>query len=266
MRLLKFLGKIVDAKIGMNLLLDKVTSRSIPEHVCIIMDGNGRWAQRKGLPRTAGHRQGMEMMRDIISISSEIGIKYLTLYAFSTENWKRPKSEIQAIMALLVEYLQIELDALHKNDVRIVTIGDTTLLPQEAHQEIENAVLKTSKNKGLQVNVALNYGGRSELVRAVRQIAEAVSNKELSPDSIDERLISNNLYTKGIPDPDLLIRTGGDRRISNFLLYQIAYTELWFSKASTFWPDFTAKRYLEAILDFQERQRRYGGVLLGREY
>ncbi|NLJ40373.1 MAG: di-trans,poly-cis-decaprenylcistransferase, partial [Clostridiales bacterium] len=160
MRLLKFLGKIVDAKIGMNLLLDKVTSRSIPEHVCIIMDGNGRWAQRKGLPRTAGHRQGMEMMRDIISISSEIGIKYLTLYAFSTENWKRPKSEIQAIMALLVEYLQIELDALHKNDVRIVTVGDTTLLPQEAYQEIENAVLKTSQNNGLQVNVALNYGGR----------------------------------------------------------------------------------------------------------
>ena len=265
MSLNKFFRAKSKIKVQEKRMIDRVTSRPVPKHICIIMDGNGRWAEKKGLPRTAGHRQGVEMMRDIIKVSADLGIEYLTLYAFSTENWKRPKTEVKAIMSLLVEYLRRELNALHENNVKIVTIGDTSLLPDEAYDEIKKAVITTNDNTGLQVNVALNYGGRSEIVNALREIAQKVAEKELYIEDIDEELISGHLYTAGIPDPDLLIRTGGDRRISNFLLYQIAYTELWFSDATVYWPDFSTKYYLDAISDFQNRQRRYGGVMVGKE-
>lgn len=265
MSLNRFFNGKVKAKEMTGELFEQVKSKPIPSHICIIMDGNGRWAQKKGLPRTAGHRQGVEIIRDIIKISADLGIKYLTLYAFSTENWKRPKAEVKAIMGLLVEYLRKELKALHENNVKISIIGDTSLLPKEAYAEIERAVTTTKDNTGLQVNVALNYGGRSELVMAIRNIARKVAENKLSIDDIDEELVSAHLYTGGLPDPDLLIRTGGDRRISNFLLYQIAYTELWFSDSTVHWPDFTAKRYLDAISDFQNRQRRYGGITTGKD-
>lgn len=245
--------------------IEIIKDRSIPRHVSIIMDGNGRWAEKRGLPRSTGHRQGVEIMRDIIETSGELGIEYLTLYAFSTENWKRPKNEIKAIMSLLVEYLVRELKTLHKNNVKIATIGDISLLPDKAYKEIKKAVKLTKDNTGLQVNVALNYGGRLEMVKAVREISQKVATKELNIEDIDEELISDHLYTCGMPDPDLLIRTGGDVRISNFLLYQIAYTELWFSDATVYWPDFTSEHYLEAISDFQNRQRRYGGVIVEEE-
>ena len=261
---MNFLNRFRQRKISEEhnmLTMDSVKSRSLPRHVSIIMDGNGRWAERKGLPRPAGHRQGVERIREIIKASAELGIQYLTLYAFSTENWKRPKEEIKAIMSLLVEYLRRELDELHKNNVKIVTIGDIASLPKTAYEEIRKAISTTSGNTGLQVNVALNYGGRLEIVTAIREISRKVVYKELDFDDIDEDLVSNHLYTGGIPDPDLLIRTGGDNRVSNFLLYQIAYTELWFSDATLYWPDFDTNHYLNAIYDFQNRQRRYGGVI-----
>lgn len=246
-------------------MIDIIKSKPIPKHICIIMDGNGRWAEKRGLPRTAGHRQGVEAIKDIIKVTSDIGIKYLTLYAFSTENWKRPKKEIEAIMNLLVEYLHRELENLHKNNVKIVTIGDISVLPTKVYEEVKRAIHKTKHNTGLQVNVALNYGGRSEIVMAIQEIASKVANNELNIEDIDEELISNHLYTAGIPDPDLLIRTGGDWRISNFLLYQIAYTELWFSDATVYWPDFSVEHYLDAISDFQNRQRRYGGIVTRKD-
>lgn len=251
--------------IGDNKKIAHVKSRPIPRHVCIIMDGNGRWAEKRGLPRAAGHRQGVEIMKDIIKFTADLGIEFLTLYAFSTENWKRPKNEIKAIMSLMVEYLRRELDALHKNNVKIMAIGDISLLPKDAYDAINKAIRITRGNSGLQVNVALNYGGRSELVNAFKEISRKMMEGELDIDDIDETLISNYLYTRGIPDPDLLIRTGGDKRISNFLLYQIAYTEIWFSDATLYWPDFSTKHYLDAILDFQNRQRRFGGVKTGEE-
>jgi len=245
--------------------INLIKSKPLPKHICIIMDGNGRWAEKRGLPRSAGHRQGVEVIKDIIKVTSDIGIKYLTLYAFSTENWKRPKKEIEALMNLLVEYLNRELDNLHKNNVKIVAIGDISLLPKKVHEEVKRAINKTRNNTGVQVNVALNYGGRSEIVMAVKEIANKVANKELNIAEIDDELISNHLYTAGIPDPDLLIRTGGDWRISNFLLYQIAYTELWFSDATIYWPDFSVEHYLDAISDFQNRQRRYGGIVTRKD-
>jgi len=246
-------------------MIEIIKSKPVPKHICIIMDGNGRWAEKRGLPRSAGHRQGVEVIRDIIKITEELGIKYLTLYAFSTENWKRPKKEIEAIMNLLVEYLNRELENLHKNNVKIVAIGDISVLPTKVYEEVKRSINQTKHNTGLQVNVALNYGGRSEIVMAIQEIADKVSKNELNIEDIDEELISNHLYTAGIPDPDLLIRTGGDWRISNFLLYQIAYTELWFSDATLYWPDFSVKHYLGAISDFQNRQRRYGGIVTRKD-
>lgn len=261
----KFFKSKKHSKTQKKLTVDNMKGKSIPRHIAIIMDGNGRWAQKKGLPRSAGHRQGVERVRDIIKTSSELGIEYLTLYAFSTENWKRPEQEVNAIMLLLVEYLKRELNALHKNHVRIIPIGDISLLPAEACSEIKRAVKTTQFNKGLQVNIALNYGGRLEIVEAIKEISSKVMNNELKIEDIDEKLVSQHLYTGGIPDPDLLIRTGGDSRISNFLLYQIAYTELWFSSEIVYWPDFDTQHYLDAILGFLNRQRRYGDVVAGEE-
>lgn len=241
--------------------IKKIKQRAIPRHVAIIMDGNGRWAQKRGLPRTEGHRQGVEALRDIIKISSQLGIKYLTLYAFSTENWKRPKSEIEAIMSLLVEYIETELEELDRNKVKIVVLGDTSALSKTVQNAISKAVNQTADNKSLQLNIALNYGGRAEIVRGVKRIVQDVVNNKLLIDDIDEEVFSKYLYTANMPDPDLLIRTGGEQRISNFLLYQIAYSELWFSNSRVYWPDFNARIYLKSIQDYQRRQRRYGGIV-----
>lgn len=245
--------------------MNKIKKKGIPQHIAIIMDGNGRWAIKKGLPRTAGHRQGMESLRDIVTISGELGIKYLTIYAFSTENWKRPESEIRAIMDLLVEYLEREIDELDKNQVKIKVLGDIQLLPANARKAVVNAQKRTQLNSGLQVNVALNYGGRAEIINAVKELYKDLKKGNIILDEVDEMLFSEYLYTAGIPDPDLLIRTGGDLRISNFLLYQVAYTELCFTSPNIFWPNFNSQIYMDLILGYQNRQRRYGGIQAGRD-
>ncbi|MFO7153377.1 MAG: isoprenyl transferase [Caldicoprobacter oshimai] len=241
-------------------LMEQVKSKPLPQHVAIIMDGNGRWATKRGLPRVAGHRQGVEALREVIKTSDELGIKYLTLYAFSTENWKRPASEIDALMSLLVEYLRREIRELNSNNVKISVLGQVEAFPTVAQREIAKAVELTKNNTGLNVNIALNYGGRAEIVRAAKAIARDVLDKKISIDDIDERLFSSYLYTANIPDPDLLIRTSGEFRLSNFLLYQVAYTELVFTAPDVLWPDFDKKAYLEAIMEYQGRQRRYGGL------
>ncbi len=234
---------------------------SIPKHIAIIMDGNGRWAKQRMLPRSMGHRAGVEALRDVIKTASNIGVKYLTLYAFSTENWKRPDSEISILMKLLIEYLRKEIAELHHNDVKIRTIGNIVQLPDEVITEIDKAVTKTQLNKGLCVNIALNYGGRSEILNAIKEIGIKIENNEIHIDEIDETLVESLLYTAGIPDPELLIRTSGEIRLSNFLLWQCAYSEFWFT--SIYWPDFKGEHLLEAISDYQNRQRRFGGIYEG---
>ncbi|SHJ91089.1 isoprenyl transferase [Paramaledivibacter caminithermalis] len=230
----------------------------LPKHIAIIMDGNGRWAKKRNLPRIAGHRAGVEALRGVIKTSSDIGIKYLTLYAFSTENWKRPAEEVKGLMELLVLYLRKEIGELHNNNVKINIIGDISKLPSKAISEIDKAVNLTSNNKGLNVNIALNYGGKSDIIHAVKGICENVLDNNLQIEDICEDTFSKYLYTRGIPDPDLLIRTSGEQRISNFLLWQIAYSELWFTKV--YWPDFTSEHLIEAIHDFKHRKRRFGGL------
>jgi undecaprenyl diphosphate synthase len=226
----------------------------LPVHVAIIMDGNGRWAKKRGLPRAAGHRAGVERIRTIIRMSSDIGIKYLTLFAFSTENWKRPSDEVGVLMGLLLEYLKQELRELHEKNVRIMTLGDLSKLPKEVKDEIERAKLTTKDNTGLTVNMAVNYGGRQEIVDAFKR---AVSEGK-SAGEIDEIYVSSLLSTAGQPDPDLIIRTSGETRISNFLLYQMAYAELYFP--DTLWPDFDEAEYRKALGVFASRYRRFGGV------
>lgn|SRR5690554_104807 len=241
-------------------LFNLVKEKEIPEHIAIIMDGNGRWAKKKRLPRIAGHRKGVEILRDVIKTASELKVKHLTLYAFSTENWKRPKPEVDALMSLLVEFFNKEIDELHMNKVKIQAIGDISKLPEKAKAATIQAINKTKENNGLQLNIAINYGGRAEIVRAIKAMIQDVHSGNLSIDSIDQDLISDYLYTKGIPDPDMLIRTSGEYRISNFLLYQIAYTEFVFTSSDVLWPEFNRERFLESILEFQGRKRRYGGL------
>lgn len=240
-------------------MLQTVKKKPVPRHVAIIMDGNGRWAKRRGLPRVAGHRQGVEVVREIIETSCEIGVEYLTLYAFSTENWRRPISEIEALMSLLVEYLARETSKLHKNGVKIGVLGDITPFPERVRKAILKATDLTKNNRRLNVNIALNYGGRAEIIRAVKNMVQDAVDKKFSKEEIDEKLFEEYLYTRGIPDPDFLIRTSGECRISNFLLYQIAYTEFWFS--DVLWPDFNKKIFLQAIIEYQNRQRRFGGII-----
>lgn len=237
------------------IVLDK---ENIPEHIAIIMDGNGRWARKRNLPRTVGHRAGVEAIRRVLKEADKIGIKYLTLYAFSTENWKRPKDEVSALMNLLVEYFKKELAELNKNGVVIRISGDITKLPKIAEEEIIKAVEITKNNKGIVLNLAFNYGGRDEILRAVKTIAEDYKNNKINLDEIDEDKFSNYLYTCNIPDPDLIIRPSGEQRISNFLLWQCAYSEFWISDVK--WPDFKKEHLHEAILDYQRRDRRFGGV------
>ena len=231
-------------------------SGEIPTHIAIIMDGNGRWAKRRGLPRVAGHREGVKSVRDVVEACAQLGVKYLTLFAFSTENWRRPKEEIDTLMKLLIKTLRSETEKLHKNDIKLMAIGDIDSLPKEVRQELKEAMEKTRNNKRMVLNLALSYSGRWEIIEAVKEIARDVKKGKVKIEEIDDKLFSNYLKTAGIPDPDLLIRTSGELRISNFLLWQIAYTELYITDC--LWPDFRRKHLYEAIRDYQRRERRFG--------
>lgn len=231
-------------------------SGEIPYHVAIIMDGNGRWAQEKRQHRTFGHREGVKSVRDIVEASGQLGIKYLTLYTFSTENWKRPKSEVTVLMRLLIKALRDETDKLHENDVRLTAVGDMEKLPISVMKELQDAIDKTKNNKLMTLVLALSYSGRWDIIKAIGQIAHDLNMPGHKRDHLDEKLFKQYLVTKDIPDPDLLIRTGGDFRISNFLLWEMAYTELYFDK--TFWPEFRRDQLYEAIREYQGRERRYG--------
>lgn len=233
-------------------------TEDIPKHVAIIMDGNGRWAKRRGLPRIAGHKEGMDVVRDIVIAATEAGVKVLTLYAFSTENWRRPKSEVDFLMRLPKEFMHVYLPEMIENHVKIDTIGEFKGLPDHTRDAINHAKEKTKDNKGLILNFALNYGSRNEIVKAVKEISNQVNAGTLEVESIDEELFSSYLYTKGIEEPDLLIRTSGEVRLSNFLLWQLAYTELWFT--NELWPDFNEELFEEAMIDYQARKRRFGGI------
>ena len=237
---------------------EKFDVEKLPFHIGIIMDGNGRWAQKRGLPRTAGHKMGIEALKKIVSFSGETGIKYLTVYAFSTENWKRPQEEVSVLMSLIIEYIKRELNVLHKNGVKINPIGEFKKLPEKTVKEIEKAAELTKNNDKLTLNVALNYGSRAEITSGVKRIGEKILKGELSPDDINEKLISEYLYTCNQPDPDLIIRPSGEKRLSNFLMWQGAYSELWFS--DVLWPDFSESHLLEAIKDYAGRDRRFGAV------
>ncbi|HXE79487.1 MAG TPA: isoprenyl transferase [Vicinamibacterales bacterium] len=225
-----------------------------PSHIAIIMDGNGRWAAQRHLPRVEGHRAGITAVREVVEASARLGIDVLTLYAFSVENWKRPRSEVSTLMALLKRYLHLELGTLIKNNIRFLVIGRDDELTPDVRDELAAAVRRTAGNTGMQFNIALNYGGRAEIVEAARRAMRA----GLSPEDLDEPRFSEFLYTAGQPDPDLLIRTSGEMRVSNFLLWQIAYAEIWVTE--TLWPDFRVRHLLEAMLAYQKRERRYGGI------
>lgn len=231
----------------------------IPNHVAIIMDGNGRWAEQRNLPRAFGHNAGMKAMKEIVKRSSSLGIKHLTVYAFSTENWKRSTEEVNGIFKLIVTYVDNELKELHANNVRVHILGDYSKLPGDAVARLERSLAVTQNNTGMQFNIALNYGSRNEIVEAVQEIAEAVKAGEFNPADIKEATITAHLSTgkAGIPDPELLIRTSGETRVSNFLLWQIAYSELVYSQV--LWPDFSPEVFEDAILEYQKRDRRFGG-------
>jgi len=231
-------------------------SGEIPKHIAIIMDGNGRWAKKRGLPRVAGHREGVKSVRDVVEACAQLGVKYLTLFAFSTENWKRPKHEIDTLMKLLIKTLRTETDKLHKNDIKLMAIGDIESLPVEVQRELKEAIEKTKNNKRMVLNLALSYSGRWEIIEAVKGIARDVKSGKIKVEEINDSLFASYLKTAGIPEPDLLIRTSGEFRISNFLLWQIAYTELYI--CDCLWPDFRRKHLYEAIRDYQKRERRFG--------
>jgi undecaprenyl diphosphate synthase len=235
--------------------LDKT---KLPTHVAIIMDGNGRWAKKHLLSRIKGHEKGSEAVRTIVRACREFGISYLTLYAFSTENWQRPKAEIDALMTLLIKFLKSEQQELLENDIRLHAVGQIERLPAEVQQALRETMKLTCKNSGLQLNLALSYGSRTEIVHMVQQIAQKSKNGQIDPQSINAEIVAQHLYTKGIPDPDLLIRTSGEMRISNFLLWQIAYSEIHITP--TYWPDFSRDEFYQILKDFQKRERRFGQV------
>ncbi len=239
-------------------LLSQIDFNHLPRHVAIIMDGNGRWARRRRLPRIAGHRAGARAVREAVEICSQLGLTALSLYAFSEENWKRPKTEIDTLMSLLREYIRQELAEIHRNNIRLQILGHYEQLPKEVRGDLEDALRLTASNSGMVLNVALNYSARAELVDAFNSILADVKSGRRSLDEVSEQMISERLYTGGLPDPDLLIRTSGEMRVSNFLLWQIAYAEIWVT--DTCWPDFTRKHLLQAVIDFQKRERRYGGL------
>jgi len=231
---------------------------SLPRHVAVIMDGNGRWAKARGLPRIEGHRQGAESARTIIRTAGELGVKYLTLYAFSAENWNRPKDEVDALMKYLIHYLKTETPELNKNNVRLEVIGQIYRLPENVQEHLKKSIQTLSKNSGLTLVMALSYGSRIEIVDAVRRIAEKARDGKLEPADITEEVISQHLWTRNIPDPDLLIRTSGEMRVSNFLLWQISYAELVITP--TLWPDFRKPQFFAALEEYARRHRRFGGV------
>ena len=239
-------------------LARQLNLEQLPSHIAIIMDGNGRWAAQRHLPRVEGHRAGITAVRQVVETSARLGIDVLTLYAFSVENWKRPQAEITTLMTLLKRYLRLELGTLLDNNIRFLVIGREDELAPDVREELAAAVRQTANNTGMRFNIALNYGGRAEIVEAARRAMQA----GLSPDALDEARFANFLYTAGQPDPDLLIRTSGEMRVSNFLLWQIAYAEIWVTE--TLWPDFRSRDLLEAILAYQKRERRYGGIKASR--
>ncbi len=230
----------------------------LPRHVAIIMDGNGRWAKKRGLPRIAGHKVGLDSVRAIVKACSALGIPYLTLYAFSSENWRRPSAEVRFLMALLELYLKRELRELHENKVRVRAIGELAALPLAARRQLDHSRKVTAKNPGLTLTLALNYGGRAEIVKAVRAIARDVKAGKMQAHKIDERVLSGYLDTADLPDPDFVIRSSGEHRLSNFLLWQSAYAEVYFTP--TLWPDFRKPQFAEALRDFARRERRFGDV------
>ena len=229
----------------------------LPRHVAIIMDGNGRWAKQHSIEIALGHRRGVETLREIVRYSSDAGIEVLSLYAFSTENWKRSRAEVSALMALVLDFFKSEIDELHEKGVRIRILGDVSALPPAQRDAVDNAERITRENRGLQLNIALNYGSRDEILRAARSLAQMVKSGEIEPEQIDADIFESKLYTAGQPDVDLLIRTSGELRLSNFLLYQNAYAEMSFP--DVLWPDFTAAQYESALVAFGSRDRRYGG-------
>ena len=236
------------------MLARQVNFEQLPAHIAIIMDGNGRWAAQRHLPRVEGHRAGIDSVRDVVETSARLGIEVLTLYAFSVENWKRPRTEINTLMTLLKRYLRLELSTLLKNDIRFQVVGRKHELASDVREELDLATRQTERNGGMLFNIALNYGGRAEIVDAAKRALAA----GLKPEDLDERKFSEFLYTAGQPDPDLLIRTSGEMRVSNFLLWQIAYSEIWVTE--TLWPDFRRRHLLEAVVAYQKRDRRYGGI------
>jgi undecaprenyl diphosphate synthase len=231
----------------------------LPRHVAIIMDGNGRWAQLRSKHRVEGHRAGIDAVRDTVETAARLGLEVLTLYAFSIENWKRPESEVTTLMGLLKHYLRSELDTLLKNNIRFRVVGRSDELSPDIREELTRAEVRTATNAGLQFNIALNYGGRAEITDAVRRLFAELLREGRAPESIGETDLASHLYTAGQPDPDLLIRTSGELRVSNFLLWQIAYSEIWVTEV--LWPDFRRKHLLQAIVEFQKRERRYGGIV-----
>lgn len=248
---------VVPADSDEQVLLRSIDFSRIPRHIAIIMDGNGRWAKLRHKRRVEGHRAGIDAVRDTVETSARLGLEVLTLYAFSVENWKRPKAEVATLMALLKRYLRLELQTLLRNNIRFNVIGRMADLPSDVQSELQRAITATARHTGLQFNIALNYGGRSEITDAVRRLVDDAV-RQGSSFEIDEDLIGNYLYTAGQPDPDLLIRTSGEMRVSNFLLWQIAYAEIWVT--DIFWPDFRRRHLLQAVSDFQKRERRYGGI------
>ena len=240
----------------MEKLLDKINKDQLPKHVAIIMDGNGRWAKQQGLMRTVGHENGSKSVRVVVETCAKLGIENLTLYAFSTENWNRPKIEVDILMKLLINSLKSEVKSLIENDIKLLTIGNIERLPKSAHKKLLEVKEKTAGNKRMTLTIALSYGSREEIIHAIRDISSKVKNNVISIDNIDESIINQHLYTRNLPDVDLLIRTSGEHRISNFLLWQIAYAELYFTQV--LWPDFGEVDLYEAIISYQNRERRFG--------
>lgn len=238
--------------------LNSIDRNNVPKHIAIIMDGNGRWAKEQGKDRLFGHSHGVESVREALKSSTEIGVQFLTLYAFSTENWNRPKEEVDGLMELLVQTISNEVASLNENGVRLISIGDKTQLPESCQIELKNAIEKTSQNNKITLNLALNYSAKWEILEAVKSIAQEVKNNNIQIDQIDETIFESNLTTHNIPDPELLIRTSGEKRVSNFLLWQIAYSEFYF--LDIFWPEFRKQHLFEAVYNYQNRERRFGMV------
>ncbi|MEJ2112244.1 MAG: isoprenyl transferase [Flavobacteriaceae bacterium] len=237
-------------------LKQQINIESLPKHIAIIMDGNGRWAKQKGMLRAFGHENGTKSVREVVESCAELGVNNLTLYAFSTENWNRPKLEVDTLMKLLVSSLKKEIKTLQDNNIRLLAIGNLNQLPKKAHNELFEVIDKTKQNTLLNLTLALSYGSREELLNTIKVISNKVKNNIISEENIDESIINEHLYTRNLPDVDLLIRTSGEQRISNFLLWQIAYAELYFTKV--LWPDFTKEHLYEAIIEYQKRERRFG--------